>query len=611
MRSVGGLWTPVMSPYLEDTTHSSDATSSGEAVVAPNTDPHRPRSSPGPRNVAQGPPARTPDDSVVVTDLEHVDGATSPPAGKNHTLHTHGEVEGGRHDGYQWQQEVVATYSNVDDEDPENWWTESGPVATVKLVLETGVGVITRAWPLQQPVHTLKDQLSNITQVPAQFLQLVVRGSVLHDNSTLRSVGVEANETVQVGVSSKRPHTHPLTLLAPTTPSLPTPDVITVIVAEGGGVEREVVVEVEWAAGYKPWLGGYRHKLSGLQYHDAATQTIPPARATPGQVTRSTQTVRACGRGCQTRRAAHTQTTHFHPLLHAPTLVLITPRPYSPTRRYDLAKILAIQRVVRGWLARRRLRALRQARESERVAVEPSETSRSSSVLSDSTTTTEQHKALRPVVPMTDLYARLENWRRTQVSQVNDTLTGKQRRRALVALLEKETELLRSLEAHRALRSARRRNAAVALFLHEVSRAQVWEVGGAVGGGVEVETPDTQPIRILAALASALQQDATTEVRTQQLNQLCQTVEQYYPSRDDGPRTLRAAADLRSLARRGVELLSRGTSDNRLRGLRKRLNSLIIAYLHQVQGRVSSVVAPRYIRAAGAKPVLLPTRMTS
>lgn len=70
---------------------------------------------------------------------------------------------------------------------------------------------------------------------------------------------------------------------------------------------------------------------------------------------------------------------------------------------------------------------------------------------------------------MTELYSRLENWRRKQVSQINATLKGKQRRRALVALLDKETELLRSLEAHRAIRSARRRNAAIARFLQEVS----------------------------------------------------------------------------------------------------------------------------------------------
>lgn len=73
--------------------------------------------------------------------------------------------------------------------------------------------------------------------------QLVVRGRVLGDDATLRGVGVEANETVQVAVSSKRPHTHPLTLLAPSSPPLPTPDVITVIVSEGKLSPRKACTE--------------------------------------------------------------------------------------------------------------------------------------------------------------------------------------------------------------------------------------------------------------------------------------------------------------------------------------------------------------------------------
>lgn len=52
------------------------------------------------------------------------------------------------------------------------WAEGGGPVATVKLVLETGVGVITRAWPLTQPAQALRVQLSHTTQVPAQYLQV-------------------------------------------------------------------------------------------------------------------------------------------------------------------------------------------------------------------------------------------------------------------------------------------------------------------------------------------------------------------------------------------------------------------------------------------------------
>lgn len=74
-------------------------------------------------------------------------------------------------------------------------------------------------------------------------LQLVLRSRVLSDEVTLRDVGVEANETVQVGVSSRRPHSHPLTLLAPA-PPLTTPDVITVIVSQGKILQSPIVVLV-------------------------------------------------------------------------------------------------------------------------------------------------------------------------------------------------------------------------------------------------------------------------------------------------------------------------------------------------------------------------------
>ncbi|XP_047485347.1 IQ and ubiquitin-like domain-containing protein [Penaeus chinensis] len=582
------------------------------------------------------------DDRLVVTELDDVEGNHRQQNRKGRLALTVGQDDFGggnygededeegddgeeeeRDDQYPWANppDGMTDPGNgrpgVHDQDDgiEGWWTGGGPVATVKMVMETGVGVITRAWPLHQPARNLKLELSRATQVPPHFLQLILRGRVLSDVTTLRDVGVEANETVQVGVSSKRPHAHPLTLLAPTTPTIPTPDVITVIVAEAGVGEREVVVEVEWAGVRKPWLGGFRHKVSGLHYHNATTQTQPPLRHKPAQVTRGTQTVRTRPCGTQTSRNAHTQTTHLHPLLHAPKATLLTPMVFSPVHRYDVSKIVEVQRMVRGWLARKRVRRLKQERRqldkstSESTSASPHQEDSANSVSDNSVSTSSSHKRWRGAVPMAELYSRLESWRRRQVAQITATLTGQERRRALVALLDKETELLRSLEAHRAVRSARRRNAAVALFLQEVSRAQVWKVGSQAAG-VEVETPETEPVRTLASLASALQKDASAEVRGQQFNSVFSTVERFRPSHGDPDETSRTARELGTLARRGLHLLARGTTDSRLRGLRKRLHTLIITYLQQVQTRSSVPMQPRLVRAAGGKPLLVPTTST-
>jgi len=38
-------------------------------------------------------------------------------------------------------------------------------------------------------------------------------------------------------------------------------------------------VKVERMKGSKPFLGGYKHKVTGVQYHHASTQTIPKKKS--------------------------------------------------------------------------------------------------------------------------------------------------------------------------------------------------------------------------------------------------------------------------------------------------------------------------------------------
>ena len=48
-----------------------------------------------------------------------------------------------------------------------------------------------------------------------------------------------------------------------------------------GKEEKEVLVRVEHAEGSKPFLGGYKHKLTGVEYHNASAQTVSK-RKPPG-----------------------------------------------------------------------------------------------------------------------------------------------------------------------------------------------------------------------------------------------------------------------------------------------------------------------------------------
>lgn len=55
------------------------------------------------------------------------------------------------------------------------------------------------------------------------------------------------------------------------------PDVFTVQVVVGRET-KEILVRVERAKGKKPFLGGYRHRETGVEYHHASAQTLPKRR---------------------------------------------------------------------------------------------------------------------------------------------------------------------------------------------------------------------------------------------------------------------------------------------------------------------------------------------
>ena len=70
---------------------------------------------------------------------------------------------------------------------------------------------------------------------------------------------------------------------------------------------------------------------------------------------------------------------------------------------------------------------------------------------------------------LSELYSKLEGWRRKQVAEITEKYHGVEQRQALINLLDHETQLLRQLEEHRALRSSRKRNIALNSFLNEVN----------------------------------------------------------------------------------------------------------------------------------------------
>lgn len=108
-------------------------------------------------------------------------------------------------------------------------------------------------------------------------------------------------------------------------------DIRALLLHTGMNEVKDVVVEIERTTRNKPFLGGYRHKQHGVEYHHASAQTMQKPRP-PGGVElfcRDTQTVEEKHVDQQTFNDMATQMTKIGVYVSNVTDKLIVPGPYT------------------------------------------------------------------------------------------------------------------------------------------------------------------------------------------------------------------------------------------------------------------------------------------
>ena len=111
-------------------------------------------------------------------------------------------------------------------------------------------------------------------------------GETLSSATTVEQLGAGPGQSVELQVQTTplpNEEEAPVNLHPSTTTvgAYRMPEVFTVQVAIGRET-REVLVRVERPRGKKPFLGGYQHKVTGVEYHHASTQTLPERKADTG-----------------------------------------------------------------------------------------------------------------------------------------------------------------------------------------------------------------------------------------------------------------------------------------------------------------------------------------
>ncbi|XP_055790599.1 IQ and ubiquitin-like domain-containing protein [Salvelinus fontinalis] len=445
--------------------------------------------------------------------------------------------------------------------------------ATVKIMLMPEGHMMTMAFAIGLTVKELKYHFANELKVPSEVIQISQRGRMVEDHRTLIELGVQPHGTIQLEMTSSDPENHPIRPVKPQQ-DYNMPDVITVRVQTDPETFQDVVVEIERATHRKAFLGGYRHKATETEYHHAAVQTIAkrkPIRGV-GTFSRDTQTVTVKSQSQQCTNSTSTQMTKIGCYVSNMEDKLISPGSYITAAQYHgkrLRAVITLQMYTRRWQAKRMTDQLRQDRELRLTWMEREGTKKREE--KEEQIKAEYHRRMNPQCrdDFALLYSALEKWRREEVEHIDATLDGAERKAALCALLEQESQLIASIGRHRIAAGERNYDKAVQAFLEKCAAPKRWRAFD--GKMTQVDTQYTIRAKELKDLYSSINlQYLNQEERLDVLLTLKHTVKEH---------DCKLTQNIVELIDREADLLMRGVKETNLEGLRKRISTLFLQYI--------------------------------
>nr|XP_020765141.1 IQ and ubiquitin-like domain-containing protein [Odocoileus virginianus texanus] len=380
--------------------------------------------------------------------------------------------------------------------------TTKDSLATVKVILLPVGQEIVIPFKVDTVLRCLKDHFSSLLGVPAFVLQIRCAGTVLKNHETLLQHGIKPQDIVQVEMFSLQQDLYPIRRIAR---SAAASQIITVRVQTGIDQYQEVAVEMIKSDFHKPFLGGFRHKITGIEYHNAGTQTVP--KKIPEKLNafcRDTQTVFQKGKLQQTTNTTSTQMTKIGVYVSNITDKLVKPGKYFSAAEYHA----------------KRLQAFR-------------------------------------------------IWRQEELTRINQSFTGAERKAALCELLEKETQIIASIGRHRYITYTENQEAEIQSFLDKCSAPKTWRRFD--GKIIELDTQFTIRARELQNIYNCIMlKNVSHDERLDVLLTLKHTVKEH---------ECKLTQEILELIDREVDLMMRGVKHQNLEGLRKRIATLFFHYI--------------------------------
>uniref|UniRef100_A0ABM5GG74 IQ motif and ubiquitin-like domain-containing protein n=1 Tax=Pogona vitticeps TaxID=103695 RepID=A0ABM5GG74_9SAUR len=447
------------------------------------------------------------------------------------------------------------------------------PTVTVKFMLHPDIQIFTKDFAINRTVEHIKQYFATRLKIPLNFLQIMLLGRIIENDETLWRLGARPNGTIQVDLFSLDEDNFPIQahkLLH----EFYMADVITVRVQTDSDTVQEVDVEIKRPTFQKPFLGGFRHKLTGTEYHNAGSQTDPKKHPDKGyeEFCRSTQTVVEKRRLQQTRNTTSTQMTKIGVYVSNITDKLIEPKEYVTAEEYHAKRLKAtvvIQTYHRRWLAKNIVKKLKEELrlrlEWEAEEERRKERERAKRLLR------EYNRRMYPITKddFELLYHALELWRQEELERINSTFTGAERKAALYALLEKEAQLIASIGRHKIHADEENQQKAILSFLEKCAAPKKWKAFD--GKITEMDTQFTLRAReLLEIYRSISMKDLPQDERLDVLLTLKHTVKEH---------ECKLTQEIVELIDREADLMMRAVKECNLQGLRQRICTLFLQYI--------------------------------
>ncbi|CAO2602653.1 IQ and ubiquitin-like domain-containing protein [Lemmus lemmus] len=442
--------------------------------------------------------------------------------------------------------------------------------ATVKIVLVSAAQEIIMPFRVDVPFRFLKEHFSRLLRIPHNVLQITHSGIIVGNNESLIQYGIKPREIVQLEIFSTQPDQYPVRRVEGLSEGS---KIITVTIQTGTDCYEEVAVEIVKSDFHKPFLGGFRHKITGVEYHNAGTQTVPKKiLEKPNLICRDTQTVFQKKKMQQTTNTTSTQMTTIGVYVSNMTDKLLKPGKYFTAAELHVRRlnaVIVIQTRYRQWHAKRYVDRLRQQKKKRLEWEEEQELKK----IREKEEWLQMDYYRRHNPKTTEdfelLYNALELWRQEEVAQIDQYLTQAERKAALCELLEKETQIIASIGRHRCIARTERQEAAIQNFLDKCSAPKTWRRPD--GQTIEMDTQFTIRARELQSIYKCIiLKDLSQDERLDILLTLKHTVKEH---------ECKLTQEILELIDREVDLMMRGVKPHNLEGLRKRITTLFFHYI--------------------------------